>query len=44
MGKANTKKETKPSNRGILPRNFGELLHFFYDTKFETEVFEELGF
>lgn len=31
-------KETKPRNIAILPRNFGELLNFFYGTKFDTEV------
>ena len=36
--KGNTMKETKPRNIAILPRNFGELLNFFYGTKFDTEV------
>ena len=38
MGKANTKKKTKPRDIAILPRNFGELLSFFYGTEFQTEV------
>lgn len=38
MEKGNTMKETKPRNIAILPRNFGELLNFFYGTKFDTEV------
>ena len=38
MGKGNTMKETKPRDKAILPRNFGELLNFFYGTKFDTEV------
>ena len=38
MKKANTKKKTKPSDIAILPRNFGELLSFFYGTEFQTEV------
>ena len=31
-------KKIKPSDIGILPRNFGELLNCFYDSNFETEV------
>ena len=31
-------KEIKPNSIGVLPRNFGELLKFFYETDFEREV------
>ena len=31
-------KNPKQKSVSILPRNFGELLSFFYDTEFETEV------
>ena len=31
-------KNQKPNSVSILPRNFCELLSFFYDTQFETEV------
>lgn len=38
MGKAKTNKATAPSDVSILPRNFCELLSFFYNTDFDTEV------
>ena len=38
MKKKQQSREMKPSDIGILPRNFGELLGFFFDAQFETEV------
>jgi hypothetical protein len=38
MKKQQQSREMKPSDIGILPRNFGELLGFFFDAQFETEV------